>query len=305
MKLSEPTIKALGQVITGDCDVAPKYRSGQELVSFFNEFGAEKTYGQGFPSRWVFAEEMIRKFNDTGYVSDIILAVLNPVYFSQENPIENTIQYLNKFLVSDGYLIKEDTNRQKVLSDYVSALSGPLTNNTLADCLKKYKIVRIDVGAGIAPDTLCTLSHEFIAQQVQKSRDKLASGDYDGAITNARALAESVQEEIIKKSGAEVPDHKGDLGVLYRKGTQKVLNLDPSQADLNTALKQVLSGFISALTGIAGMSNKMGDRHSRRYKPSLHHAKLAVNAVFTLCEFLLESYEYQRRKREFTESKKD
>jgi len=35
----------------------------------------------------------------------------------------------------------------------------------------------------------------------------------------------------------------------------------------------------------------MGDRHARPYKPSQHHAKLAVNAASNLCEFLLDVFE--------------
>ena len=304
MKLSEPTIKALGKVITGDCDVGPLYRSGPELVRFFNAFGAEETYGQRFPSRWDFAEQMIRKFNNSGVITDIILAAINPAYFSKENPIDGAIQYLNRFLASDGYAILEDTKREAGVSDFINALSGSSSTITLGECLKSYKIVQIDLASRVTPETLATLSHEFIAQQIQKSQDKLATADFDGAITNARALVESVQEEIIRSSQCEVPAHKGDLGVLYRKGTQKVLSLDPSQADLETPLKQVLSGFNSIISGISGISNKMGDRHSRQYKPSLHHAKLAVNAALTLCEFLLDSYDYQRKNREAAEGKK-
>ncbi|MEI6458289.1 MAG: abortive infection family protein [Pseudomonadota bacterium] len=44
------------------------------------------------------------------------------------------------------------------------------------------------------------------------------------------------------------------------------------------------------------MANKASDRHARRYNPAPHHARLAVNAAFTLCEFLLESLEYQQKK---------
>ena len=305
MKLSESTIKALGKVITGDCDVAPLYRSGPELVSFFNSFGVEESYGQGFPSRWDFAEQMIRRFNNSGVATDIICAAIRPVYFSKDNPVEGAIQYLNGFLASDGYVIVEDKNRQKTASDFITAISGPSSTNTLGNCLKSYRIVQTDVGSRIAPETLATLSHEFITQQIQKSQEKLARGDFDGAITNARAMTEAVLADIVKKSGLELPKSKGDLGVLYRQGTQKALNLDPSQADLETPLKQVLSGFSSIISGISGISNKMGDRHSRQYKPSLHHAKLVVNAALTLCEFLLDSYEYQSKKQEDPEGKKD
>jgi hypothetical protein len=50
MKISERSVKRLGEIITGDKAMSP-YRSGPKLVGFFNEFGTNHTYGQGFPSR--------------------------------------------------------------------------------------------------------------------------------------------------------------------------------------------------------------------------------------------------------------
>ena len=173
MKLSEATIKELAQIITGGYDMAPLYRSGPTLVSFFNSFGAKEEYSRGFPSRWYFTEEMLRKFNNSNVIAKIILAAINPVHFGKDHPIEKTVQHLNRFLIADGYIIIEDTNRQKHIVDRINNLSGSLSADTLGDFLKRYKIVQADTGPEVTPETLATLSHEFIAQQIQKSRDKL------------------------------------------------------------------------------------------------------------------------------------
>jgi hypothetical protein len=77
MKLSERGIKRLGEIITGDQPVSP-HRSGPPLVGFFNEFGTNHTYGQGFPSPWMFAESCIRQFNGTPTLKKIILSALDP-----------------------------------------------------------------------------------------------------------------------------------------------------------------------------------------------------------------------------------
>ncbi len=77
MKISERTIKRLGEIITGDKALSP-YRSRPKLVTFFNEFGINHTYGQGFPSRWTFAEDCIRQFNDTPTLKNIILSAVDP-----------------------------------------------------------------------------------------------------------------------------------------------------------------------------------------------------------------------------------
>jgi hypothetical protein len=77
MKISERTIKRLGEIITGDKALSP-YRSGPKLVTFFNEIGTNHAYGQGVPSRWTFAEDCIRQFNGTPTLKKIILSAVDP-----------------------------------------------------------------------------------------------------------------------------------------------------------------------------------------------------------------------------------
>jgi|SRR2546426_640493 len=77
MKISERTVKRLGEIITGDKGISP-YRGGPKLVSFFNECGTNHTYGQGFPSRWMFAEDCTRQFNDTPTMKKVILSAIDP-----------------------------------------------------------------------------------------------------------------------------------------------------------------------------------------------------------------------------------
>lgn len=138
------------------------------------------------------------------------------------------------------------------------------------------------------------LSHQFINEQIEKAESKLNNSDYDGAITNARSLVEAIQEEIILQSGETIPEYDGNLQKLYKE-TKRILNLTPDNKDLSDTLKQVLTGLNTTLVGISGLSNKMADRHSRQYKPAKHHAKLAINIAFTFCEFLLDSFEYQKK----------
>ena len=280
MRISEKTIEALREIINGDGELGI-YRSGPALVSFFNGFGRNDEYGRGFPSRWQYTEECLRSFNGSDKLKDIIEAVVDPRDYispedisssetSQEAQLDRVVDYLNKFLVYDGYRLKKDETRNR------------------------YEVLRLDGGI-VASENLDTLSNEFINDQIRKAKDKLTQDDYDGVITNVRSLMEAFQEEIIRRSGAEVPKYDGDLLKLYKK-TKQVLNLDPSEQP-SDILKQVLTGLNSIVSGLSGMSNKMGDRHSRTYRPSRHHAKLAINAAFTFCEFLLDSYEYLDRRK--------
>lgn len=135
-------------------------------------------------------------------------------------------------------------------------------------------------------------SAAFINEQVDKCCAKLAGRDYDGAITNARSMLESVISAMVQHLSGESPkDTGGDLGRLYKQ-LRPLLNLERTK-DLETPLQQVLSGLTSIVAGIAGLRNKMSDSHKRSYKPGEHHARLVVNAANTFAQFLWDTYEYQ------------
>jgi len=137
------------------------------------------------------------------------------------------------------------------------------------------------------------LSNAFIMEQIEKCRTKMSQGDYDGAITNVRSLVEAVLAAIEKEFDPNAPDYDGDLPKLYKR-VQKHLNLSPENPKISNSLKQTLTGFISIIGGLSGLSNKMGDRHVRDYKPAAHHAALIVNAAMTFSNFIFDTYAYQR-----------
>ena len=283
MKISERSIKRLAEIITGDKALSP-YRSGPKLVSFFNDYGTNHTYGEGFPSRWTFAEACIRQFNDSAMLKAIILGAVDPrdfmgeiVYDSQTQQrrpanVEDARRYLNEFLAYDGYEIVPHG--------------------------KAYNVIDRKRGAIVVDVRLETshLSHDFIMEQIEKCRSKSAQGDYDGAITNARSLVEAVLAAIEREFDATTPEYDGDLQKLYKR-VQKHLNLSPDNPKISNSLKQTLTGFISIIGGLSGLSNKMGDRHAREYKPAAHHAVLIVNAAMTFANFIFDTYAYQQAHR--------
>ena len=187
------------------------YRSGPKLVSFFNEFGTNHTYGQGFPSRWSFAEDCIRQFNDTPMLKKIILSALDPRDFMgatvydqttrERKPaiVQEALTYLNEFLAYDGIEIVPHGKTY----DVVDSTRGEIV-----------------VDVKLEPSHL---SHDFIMEQIEKCRTKTSNGDYDGAITNARSLVEAVLVAIEKEFDSDAPDYDGDLSKLYKR-VQKHLN---------------------------------------------------------------------------------
>jgi hypothetical protein len=213
MKISERTIKRLGEIITGDKALSP-YRSGPKLVSFFNDFGTNHTYGDGFPSRWKFAEDCLRQFNATPGLKKIILSALDPRDFmgatvydkeSQQNKpanVQDALTYLNEFLAYDGYEVVPHGKSYDVV------------DKTRGEILVDVKL---------EPSHL---SHAFIMEQIEKCRTKMGQGDYDGAITNARSLVEAVLAAIEKECGANPPAYDGDLpNSLWRKSELWICNL--------------------------------------------------------------------------------
>jgi hypothetical protein len=279
MKISERSVKRLGEVITGDKGLSP-YRSGPKLVRFFNELGTNHTYGQGFPSRWSFAEDCIRQLNDTPTLKKIILAAVDPRDFmegtvydqkTQERKpanVQEALTYLNEFLAYDGLEIVTHGKGY----DVVDRTRGEIV-----------------VDVKLEPSHL---SHAFIMEQIEKCRTKISLGDYDGSITNARSLVEAVLAAIEKEFDSTAPSYDGDLSKLYKR-VQKHLNLSPENPKIVDCLRQTLSGFISIIGGLSSLSNKMGDRHVREYKPAPHHAVLVVNAAMTLSNFIFDTYAYQ------------
>lgn len=143
--------------------------------------------------------------------------------------------------------------------------------------------------------SLVQLTEASIIEHVGKARYKIETGDYAGAITSAYTLVEGFLKELLRRTSTAFNENEGDIRSLYKLIAQP-LNLEPKGDHLENYLKAILDGLQKQIGGLFEIANKASDRHARRYSPAPHHAKLAVNAAFTLCEFLLESYEYQQNK---------
>jgi len=145
--------------------------------------------------------------------------------------------------------------------------------------------------------SLVQLSEESIQEQIGKARQKIADRDSSGAIATAYTLIEEFLKQLLRKTETPFSESEGDIRTLYKLVTGP-LNLAPKNESLESHLKTILEGLQRQISGLFEVANKASDRHARRYNPAPHHAKLAVNVAFTLCEFLLESYDYQQKRLE-------
>lgn len=275
MKLSGKTLDALCGIITGDIDEDYPHRTGPELINFFSRYGYDESYGSRFPSRTRYTEEKLKDLNGTDQMRKVIREAIDPRHFrAVEADVEEAVEELRFFLDFDGYDIEKDGKYYVVLDEEkrTAELEANLDDFEIGD-------------------------QQFIRDQLRKCRKKIGSDDHAGAITNARTLVEAVLIGIKEDLASEAYDYDGDLPGLYNE-VYTQLNLDPGAEDLETSLRQILSGLISVIDGLSGIRNRMSDSHATSYRADRRHAKLAVNTAKTFVEFILESYQYQQRAEE-------
>ena len=211
----------------------------------------------------------------------VILGAVDPRHFASEMafdkvtqgrklvPVQDAVAYLNQFLPFDGYEIVPHGHTFNVVDKASRATT---------------------VEAAIEHSEL---SHEFVVEQISKSREKFEKGDYDGAITNARSLVEAILRNIEKTLDSNAAQYDGDVSALYKR-VRKQLELAPDDPKIDDALKQTLTGLVSIVGGLAALSNRMGDRHAQEFKPSKRHAGLVINAAMTFSNFIVDSFEFVR-----------
>lgn len=118
-----------------------------------------------------------------------------------------------------------------------------------------------------------------------------AESDPEGAITAARSLLESTCKHILDEL-VEPYTKSTDAPTLYGKVARQ-LNLSPA-GQTEQPFREALQGIVSTVNGISAVANAHGDRHGggkTKAKPSLRHARFAVNSAGTVCAFLVESWQ--------------
>jgi len=102
MILSKKSLEKLRQLINEETE----YRSGQKLVEFFNHLGFNDSYGQGFPSRWMYTDEKLNQINGTPELDKCVKNVLSPVNFiGRFQELDEHIRDFNQYLTFDKWKI--------------------------------------------------------------------------------------------------------------------------------------------------------------------------------------------------------
>ena len=238
-KLSIPSIDVLVGVITGDNKVSP-YRTWRSLENLFQHLDIQVDPNITQDSRAKYTRAILKTLD-----SERIILILNEIldyryYTEVEYDLTKTVETLRNTL-------KEDKLEIIQIGD-------------------TFKCRRLNQQWLHDNEVFKQIDSHYVLEQVNKCKEKIENEDYSGAITNARTLVEAVLKELIKQLGKEdliTSKISGDLGGLY-KIVQQSMRLEPNK-DLDTALNQILTGLSSLVSGLAGVSNKLGDRHATQY----------------------------------------
>lgn len=201
-----------------------------------------------------------------------------------------TTTKINVFLGGYGldFDKKEVADSKRV---YVEEILFNVKEEIIIDIAKELDIKIIEIN-DVKAEKISELNSNYINDQIKKCKSKLQTEDYDGAITNARSLVESVCYYILDDSNTEFSED-GNLIKLYKR-VSEVLKMDPSIYN-EDFLKQISSGFFTIINGLASLRNELSDAHGKSerksYKPDYRHAILAVNSAKTISEFLYSSWE--------------
>ena len=133
--ISEETIKYIARVFCGDSGDFYSYKSGPELVSFFNNyFRYTDQYGQGFPSRWAYVYDKIIDLLKINKIDNFLNTILGKAYLVRDLEIteveaaeksEAIYTDFNRALGADQYMIlKNDSGFHLIEKDKDLILIG-------------------------------------------------------------------------------------------------------------------------------------------------------------------------------------
>ena len=105
MILSPKSLECLREMI----NEKTTYRSGPNLVNFFNQLGFhdQYAYGGGFPSRWAYTDEKLQRLNGTPELDKCIKMVFNPAEFvGKVDELRLCLNEFNEYLAFDGWKVE-------------------------------------------------------------------------------------------------------------------------------------------------------------------------------------------------------
>lgn len=139
--ISESTLRSIADIFCGNTGDYYSYKSGPQLVSFFNNhFNAKDQYQQGFPSRWAYVYDKLVELLNANRFDQFLSQILSSAYIMQDCGLtevkaaersQEVFQELNRIVASDLYIITHRNGRYHLCKkdeDLVLIGSGGFAN---------------------------------------------------------------------------------------------------------------------------------------------------------------------------------
>mgnify|MGYP000400961333 CR=1 FL=1 len=194
-----------------------EYRSGPQLVRFFNSMGFDDSYGQGFPSRWMYTDEKLKRINGAPELDQCIRMVLNPANFIDRlTDLDNCISELNKFLAFDKWkVVREgaDIKFKKLEKVEIEEPSSPVQTDTVDEFLS-----REFSNVSVQKIGLDGMVSAILEQRIKEIEKCYCSGAYLSVIL----IAGSTLEGILLGLAIKYPKHFNTAASSPKNGSGKV-----------------------------------------------------------------------------------
>ena len=278
MTLSGQTIKNLREII----NEKSQHRKGPQLVEFFNNLGFHDRYGQGFPSRWLYTEENIKKLNGTSGIDECIKAVFAPNNFI-ENPglLFQLLEEFNKHLAYDGWNViisGKEVGFKKVNFDFRTLFKQDSPTEKTEEEFINIKIDRLNISK--LPIESCL--HPIIQQRIDeidqciKNNAPLAAIFLCGSVLEGILSAIAIQKTQLFNTAKSSPkDNKTGSTRQFNQWTLKDyidVSKELGYIDLDVQrFSHVLKNFRNYIHPYQQMQEK--------FSPNIDTAKLCVQVI--------------------------
>ena len=125
--ISDTILKRISEMFIGDISCFYSYKTGSQLVAFFNQYyGLKEVYASGFPSRWLYVQDKLKKMQAYNDLESFFSIILDRNYLMKDlgiteveaaEKIEQTIEEFNKLLLQDKYLITHKGNEVHLIQE--------------------------------------------------------------------------------------------------------------------------------------------------------------------------------------------
>lgn len=268
MKLNQKSLEKLQKLINEEIE----YKSGPQLVHFFNSLGFNDVYGQGFPSRWVYTLDRLNQINGTPKLEICIKTLFSPINFiGKFDILNNFITDFNQYLNFDGWkIIAKGKEIIIVKSDFVepeNVNSNDFMNKNFGDI----DITKLMIEPMLIP---------VIEQRINEIKNCIASGSPLSAILLCGSTLEGILMGIAQKNpkdfntATSAPKKDGKVKQFYE---WTLSNFIDTAHELNIIDLDVKK-FSSVLRDFRNYIHPY-EQFANKFNPTMETAKICVQVL--------------------------